>query len=108
MKCVVTLVRATFYTLEGDPTFSPPLVEQDVKGRWRITVDSESIISVLLPKGRKPRREITHDTYDEIERVDATSGSSASSIPIPAQEVRQPQIYRLRFRNSLTNAIQLF
>ena len=61
----------------------------------------------LLPK-EKPRREFTHGTYDEVERGDATSGSPATSIPIAAHEVLQPQTYRLRFRNSHTNAVRLF
>jgi hypothetical protein len=102
------LVKATFFSIEGDHTSSSFFVEPNAEGSWRITVESESIISALLAKGRKPRREITHETYDEIERVEATSGSTAPSIPLPAQAVRQPQTYRLRFRNSRTNSLRIF
>src|SRR5215210_2806473 len=70
------LVKATFYSIEGDHTSSSFFVEPDAKSSWRIAVESTSIISALVPKRRKPRREITHETYDEIERVEATSGSS--------------------------------
>lgn len=102
------LVKATFYTIEGDPTVSTSFIEPDAKGCWRITVESESIISALLPKGRKPRRLITHDDYDAIDRVEATVRDSTPSIPIPEQDVRQPQTYRLRLRNSLTNSVRIF
>lgn len=102
------LVKATFFSIEGDHTSSSFFVEPDVKNSWRITVESESVISALLPKGRKPRRKITHETYNEIERVEAMSGISGPSIPISAQEVRQPQTYRLRFRNTRTNSVRIF
>ena len=101
------LVTATFYTLEGDPTTSRYFVEPDAKGAWHIRIDSESIISAMLPKGRKPRREITHDTYDEIDRVEA-SGGGPTLIPIPKDEVRQPQMYQLRLKNSRTNSVRIF
>jgi hypothetical protein len=102
------LVTATFFTIEGDPTKSRFFVEPDAKGCWLIRIDSESIISAHLPKGRKPRREITHDPYDEIERVEIASGSSLPSINVPAEAVRQPQTYRLRLRNSRTNSLRIF
>jgi hypothetical protein len=94
------LVTATFYTIEGDPTTSCYFVEPDAKSAWHISIDSKSIISAMLPKGRKPRREITHDTYDEIDRVEA-NGSGPTLIPIPKDEERQPQTYRLRLKNEL-------
>lgn len=100
------LVKATFFSIEGDHTSSTFFVEPDAKSCWRITVQSENVISALLPKGKKPRREITHDDYDLIERVEPTGGSSAPSIP--EQEVRQPQTYRLRLRNSRTNSARIF
>jgi hypothetical protein len=100
------LVKATFFSIEGDHTSSSFFVEPDAKGRWRIAVESESNISALLPKGRKPQREITHDDYDLIDRVEATGESSAPSIP--EQEVRQPQTYRLRLKNSRTNSVRIF
>jgi hypothetical protein len=102
------VVNATFYTIEGDPTISTSFVEPDANGCWRITVESESIISALLPKGKKPRREITQDDYDVIDRVEATGESSAPSIPVAEQELRQPQTYRLRLRNSRTNSVRIF
>ena len=71
------MVRATFYSIEGDQTSSSFFVEPDAKGSWRISVESVSVISAFLPKGSKPRREVTHETYDEIERLEATSGNSA-------------------------------
>jgi len=100
------LVKATFYTIEGHPTFSTSFVAPDANGSWRITVESESIISARLVKGKKPRREITNDEYDLIDRVEATGGTSAPSIP--EQELRQPQTYRLRLKNSRTNSVQIF
>lgn len=102
------LVKATFFSIEGDHTSSSFFVEPDAKNSWRITVESESVISALLPKGRKPRREITHETYNEIERVEPMIETSATSIPISAQAVRQPQTYRLRFRNTRTNSMRIF
>lgn len=102
------LVKATFFSIEGDHTSSRFSVEPDAKGNWRITVESESIISALLPKGTKPRRERAYETYDVIERIEATSGSSAPSILISAQAVREPQTYRLRFRNRRTNSLRIF
>src|ERR1044072_6802226 len=39
------LVKATFFSLEGDYTASPFFVEPDAKGCWRITVESKSVIS---------------------------------------------------------------
>lgn len=64
------LVTATFYTIEGDSTKSRYFVESDTKGIWHIRVHSESIISALLPKGKQPRREITTNDYDEVDRVE--------------------------------------
>ncbi|MEK6281597.1 MAG: hypothetical protein AABN95_14680 [Acidobacteriota bacterium] len=101
------LVKATFFSIEGDHTSSSFFVEPDAKGCWRIAVESESIISALLPKGRKPRREITQEDYDEIDRVEA-SGSGPTLIPIPKDEVRQPQMYQLRLKNSRTNSVRIF
>jgi hypothetical protein len=102
------LVKATFFSIEGDHTSSSFFVAPDANGCWRITVESESIISALLPKGKKPRREITQDDYDVIDRVEATGESSAPSIPVAEQELRQPQTYRLRLRNSQTNSVRIF
>jgi hypothetical protein len=103
----LALVKATFFSIEGDHTSSGFFVEPDAKGCWRITVESESIISALLPKGRKPRREITHDDYDVIDRVEA-NGNAAIQISIPENEVRQPQAFELRLRNSRTNSVRIF
>ena len=100
------MVKATFYTIEGDTTISSSFVEPDAKGCWRIAVESESIISALLPKGRKPRRETTQDNYDVIERIEATGESSAPSLP--EHEIREPQTYKLRLRNSRTNSVRIF
>lgn len=101
------VVKATFYTIEGDPTISTSFVEPDAKGCWRITVESESIISALLPKGRKPRREITREDYYQIDRVEP-SESETNLIPISSRDVRNPQSYRLRLRNSSTKSIRIF
>lgn len=46
------VVKATFHSIEGDRTISTSFVEPNAKGSWRITVESESIISALLPKER--------------------------------------------------------
>lgn len=100
------MVKATFYTIEGDPTNSTSFVEPDAKGCWRITVESESIISGVLPKGRQPQRETTKEEYDVIDRIEATGESSAPSIP--EQEIREPQTYKLRLRNSRTNSVRIF
>src|SRR4029078_502470 len=102
------VVNDTFFSIEGDQPTSSFLVEPDAKSSWRISVESVSIISALLPKRRKPRREITHEFYDEIERLEATSENAPPSVPIPSHSIRQPQTYRIRFRNSRTNAIRLF
>lgn len=99
------MVKARFYTIEGDPTTSTSFVEPDAKGCWRITVESESIISALLPKGKKPRRKITEEDYDEIVRIEATGESSAPTIP--EQEIREPQTYKLRLKNSRTNSVRI-
>jgi hypothetical protein len=48
------LVKATFFSIEGDHTSSSFFVEPNAKNSWRITVESESVISALLPKGTKP------------------------------------------------------
>ncbi len=101
------LVKATFYSIEGDHTISSFFVEPDVKGCWRITVESESTISALLQKGKRPRREITHEDYDEIDRIE-TSGSGPTLIPIPKDEVREPQMYQLRLKNNRTNSVRIF
>jgi len=102
------LLKATFFSIEGDPTSSSFYVEPGDKNSWRIKIESESIISALLPKGRKPRREITHENYDEIDRIEATSGISAPLILIPVQAIRQPQTYKLRFRNRRTHSLRIF
>jgi hypothetical protein len=100
-------VKATFFSIEGDQTSSSFFVEPDAKDRWGITVESETIVSALLPKGRKPRREIARVTYDEIDRVEP-SGNEPNLIPITASEVREPKTYRLRLKNSSTNSIRIF
>src|SRR6185295_2089512 len=102
------LVKTTFYTIEGDPTFSTSFVEPDAKGHWQITVYSKSIISALLPKRKKPRRVATHDEYNLVDRIEVTDGDAALSVPIPEEEVRQPQTYKLRLRNSRTNSVRIF
>lgn len=101
------LVTATFYTIEGDPTTSCYFVEPDAKGAWHIRIDSESIISAMLPKGRKPRREISRDSYDEVDRIEKTSENAANPIVVAKQEVREPQTFRLRLRNKKTNSIRI-
>ena len=99
------VVEATFFTIEGDSTFSTFLVESDVKGCWRIRIESESKIGALLPRGRKPRRKITREDYDLIDRLEA---NSSTGVPIPLAEIRLPQNYKLRLRNSRTNAVRIF
>ena len=101
------LVKAIFHSIEGDQTSSSFFVEPDAKGRWRIMVESESTISALLPKGRKPRREITREDYDQIDRVEP-NGNETNLIPISSGDVRDPQSYRLRLRNSSTNSVRIF
>jgi hypothetical protein len=101
------LVKATFFSIEGDHISSSFFVEPDAKGCWRITVESETMVSALLPKGRKPRREITREDYDKIDRVEP-SGGETSLIAVPEDEVRQPQMYRLRLRNRSTNSVRIF
>ena len=101
------LVKAIFYSIEGDQTSSSFFVEPDAKGRWRIMVESESTISALLPKGRKPRREITREDYDQIDRVEPNDNET-NLIPISSGNVRDPQSYRLRLRNSSTNSVRIF
>jgi hypothetical protein len=101
------VVKATFHTIEGDRTISTSFVEPDAKGSWRITVESESIISALLPKKRKPRRENTREDYDQIDRVEPNA-SEANLIPISSRDIRDPQSYRLRLRNSSSNVIRIF
>jgi len=103
----LALVKATFFSIEGDHTASSFFVEPDAKGCWRIRVESESIISALLLKGRKPRHEISQEDYDEIDRVEA-GGSGPSVIPIPKDEIRHPQMYQLRLKNSRTNLVRIF
>jgi hypothetical protein len=103
----LAVVKATFYTIEGDPTISTSFVEPDAKACWRITVESESIISALLPKERKPRREITREDYDQIDRVEPNENET-NLIPISSGDVRDPQSYRLRLRNTSTNSVRIF
>lgn len=100
-------VTATFYTIEGDPTSSTFFIEPDTKGCWSIRVESVSTISALLPKGRRPRYETTKDSYDAVERIEAIGGSPATSTPIPEQDARQPQTYKLRLKNTRTNSVQI-
>jgi hypothetical protein len=101
------LVAATFYTIEGDPTNSCYFVESDSKGVWWVRVDSKSTISALLPKGKRPRHESAHDQYDEVDRVEPTSTSAADAKPISNEELREPQMFKLRFRNSRTNSVRI-
>jgi hypothetical protein len=103
----LALVTATFYTIEGDPTKSLYFIESDARGTWWVRIDSESTISVLLPKSKRPKHKSTHDDYDSIDRVEPTSTNAPKFIPIPDDEVRQPQTYRLRLRNSRTNSIRI-
>jgi hypothetical protein len=100
------VLRAVFFSIEGDHTSSKFFVEPDSSGHWRITVVSQTVISALLPKGRKPRRENTDDEYDLIDRVDAKGDSSSPSIS--EEERRSPETYRLRLRNSRTNSVLIF
>ena len=102
------LVKATFFSIEGDQTSSSFFVEPDAKGSWCVKVESVSVTAALLRKGSKPRREITHEKYDEIERLELMSGNSATSILIPAQAMRQPQTYKLRLRNRHTKSMRIF
>ncbi len=99
-------VIATFFSIEGDTTSSNFFVEPGAKGCWRITIESETMVAALLPKWKKPRAEITREDYDEIQRVE--SRKDTRLIPIPDGEVRQPQTYRLRLRNSFTNSVRTF
>jgi hypothetical protein len=102
------LVTATFYTIEGDPTKSLYFVESDARGRWLIRVNSDSTISALLPKGKRPRRIIVQDDFDKVDRVEPTSTSSPNSIAIPNDAIRLPQTFKLRLRNSRTNSVRIF
>jgi hypothetical protein len=101
----LALITATFYTIEGDPTKSRYFVESDAKGIWRVRVDSESTISALLPKGKRPRHVSTQD--DNVDRIEASSTSATNSVPIADAEVRLPQTYKLRLRNSRTNSVRI-
>ena len=101
-------VTATFYTIEGDPTTSKFLVEPDTKGRWQIRIDSVSRIAALLPKGKRPRRMISHEVYDEINRVDVDSTSPESYKTLSENEVRDGRSFKLRLRNSVTRSKQIF
>lgn len=101
------LVKATFFSIEGDHTSSSFFVEPDAKGCWRIAVESESIISALLPKRRRPRRIVTNEDYDQVDRVEENE-NAATPIPLPENEVRLPQTFKLRLRNRHTNSVRIF
>ena len=102
------VVKATFFSIEGDQTSSSFFVEPDSKGSWSIKVESLSTISALLGKRSTARREVTHEVYNEIERIEATTGNSASLVLIPAEAIRQSHTYRLRLRNKHTNSLRIF
>jgi hypothetical protein len=102
------LVAATFYTLEGDPTKSHYFVESDEKGTWRIRVESEKTLSSLLPKGKRPKRVIAYDDYDDVKRVEASTLGTADAIFIPSDEVRSPETYKLYLRDTQNKSVILF
>ena len=94
-------VKAVFYTIEGDPTFSTFFIEQDEKSRFRVRVTSESTTTLGLRKGQKPRRKTNEETYDILERVEDVRGQDPATAPaLPESEKRPSSTYRLRLKNA--------
>lgn len=99
-------VTAVFYTIEGDPTSSTFFIEQDQKGRFRLRVVSEST-TFGLRKGQKPRRKVTEETYDIVERVEDVSGEHPATGPALSDSEKRPSLtYRLRLKNASGRAGQ--
>jgi hypothetical protein len=101
------LVNATFFSIEGDYTTSTFFVEPDAKGRWLVRIHSKSTAAALLPKRQKPRHENAREEYDRIDRVEATSANAPTPVSVPESESREPQMFRLRLRNSKTSLVKI-
>lgn len=86
-------LQATVYTVEGDPTTYIFFVEKDSKGHWCIRAKSESVVAKIPEPGETRSHEMKEVTYYEIERLD-----SESNKPIPREEKRQPDKYRLQLK----------
>jgi hypothetical protein len=87
-------LKATFYTVEGDQTNYAFFIEKDRRGRWVVRLKTESEVSELLPPGQVPRREDTLVVYSIVERIDP-----ATEKPVSADQVLQPEIYKLRLNS---------
>jgi hypothetical protein len=92
------MLVATGFNMEGDPTTSTYFVEPDKKGRWVIHVESSSTIAALLPKGEEPRRMKHEETYLELSRVELLDDAPAQQVPIPDDDTRPPEKYKLRLK----------
>lgn len=102
------MLVATGFNFEGDPTTSTYFVEPDSKQRWVIHVESTSTIARLLPKGQEPRRIKHEETYLEVVRVELVDNDPAQQIPIPNEDSRPPEKYKLRLKQEGITTIHFF
>ena len=97
-SCRLGMLVATGFNLEGDPTTSTYFVEPDSEGRWVIHVEAISIIAALLAKGEELRRMKHEETYSDVARVELLDNNPAQQIPIPNEDSRTPEKYKLRLK----------
>lgn len=100
-------LSATFYTIEGDKTVSKFFVEPDETGAWHVLIDSQSLISLGLPKPKRPKRVIRHQAYDQLDWVERNCNINEHCVSLTEQALKDPPRYRLLLENRHLNARDL-
>jgi hypothetical protein len=84
-------VKATFYTLEGDPTKWTFTVTLSNDGRWCIRGEYVSKRYIGLKPGQQPETEKRTTDFCDVQRLDART-----KVAIPQGEQRNPETYVLQ------------
>jgi len=93
-------VVATYYNMEGEPTTCTFFVEPDVDGRWVIREECEYLWLRGARKGEEPPRTKRSRTYSSISRVELLDDNPAQAVPVPDQDDRPPDKYKLLLRDA--------
>lgn len=92
-------VKATFYTLEGEPTEWTFSVDAS-SGHWCIRGEYVSTRYFGLKRGQKPQITKGTENYCDAQRVDVQT-----KVAVPRAEKRSPETYRLQL--DLTRGMEL-
>ena len=86
--------------MEGEPTTCTFSAEPDVDGRWVIHEECEYLWLRGARKGEEPPRTKRSRTYSSVNRVELLDDNPNQAVPVPDQDERLPDKYKLLLRDT--------